>query len=235
MRRALPLLLLAGLLLAAGPVAAHGRACLQADGTQLDRGGHGRPGPTGAIGDCPDRDLIEFVIGWAEEPPYAGVKNGLDLGLRLPADNTPVANVTTLQAQYEFGGRIFPLGTLEGAFGRPGWYGGDIWPTRPGLYTLRITGTVETRDGVKTLNFTHQPAEVHPGTDIQFPEPLGAGGASDERLAALEAQVAALQAQLNASRGTANGVTPSATPGFEPLLTLTAVGVAVVLAVRRRA
>lgn len=215
---------------------AHGRVCLQADGTQLDRGGHGRPGPTGATGDCPDADLVEFAIGWVGEPVFVGEVTGLDLGLRLPADNTPVANVTTLMGQYEFGGQVFPL-DIEPQFNRPGWYTDDIAPSRPGSYTLRIWGSVNTSQGVKTLNFTHQPAVVEPLSDIAFPK-AEAGGV-EGKVAALEQQVQALRRDVDSLRATPsrNGMVQAdgnATPGFEPLLAALA-GVAVaVLASRRR-
>lgn len=239
--RTLALAGLVALLAVALTASAHGRVCLQADGTQLDRGGHGRPGPTGATGDCPDGDLVEFVVGWTDEPPFVGVKNGMDLGIRGPSDNTPIGNVTTLNAQYEFGGRTFPL-EVSAQFGRPGWYTDDIAPTRAGSYTLRVWGTLNTSAGAKQVNFTHQPAVVEPMGDIEFPEPTPDAAALQAKITALERQVAALQAEVDALKAspqrngvvsTEPGTMDKGAPGFEPLLLLAALGAALV-AMRHR-
>lgn len=236
-----PLSLLAlALLLAAIPATAHGRVCIQADGVNLDRGGHGTPGPTGATGDCPDGDLVEFVVGWVGEPIFVGEISGLDLGIRKPLDNAPIENVTTLSAQYEFGGKTFPL-DLKPQFGRAGWYTDDISPTRAGEYTLRVSGTIITTAGVKQVNFTHHPGHVEPVSDIQFPEPTPDTAQLQSKVATLEQEVAALKAQVQAQqsrngavvRSPAPGTPGNGTPGFEPLILLGA-ALVIAFAARRR-
>jgi hypothetical protein len=233
--RWLPLLLVAALAAAALPSSAHGRVCLQTDGVVLDRGGHGEPGPTGATGDCPDADLAEFVLGWQDEPPFAGVKNGLDLGIRKPSNNDPIANVTTLQAGFLFGGGSHEVGTAP-QFGKPGWYGEKIMPTRPGEYEVHVFGNLTIGGSTFPIDIETHLAEVEPVDDIAFPAQEAAGdGALAGRVATLEQKVTALENRQGTSNGGVTVEPPpggKGAPGFEALSLLGALGVAVVVARR---
>lgn len=214
--RSIAVVALAGMLAfltLASAASAHSRVCLQADGKVLDRGGHGKPGPTGASGDCPDADLVEFVLGWRTEPPFTNLKNGADIVLRTPDKETPIANVTTLQAEYAYGNRTMKV-PFEPQFGRVGAYTGDITPTRAGEYTLRIWGNLTVNGTAYPIDFRMHPAEVTAMGDVEFPE-------KNPDPASLERRVAALEA---GGKGT---------PGFEPLAVLAGLGVALVAARRR--
>jgi hypothetical protein len=227
------------LLATALPAAAHVHVCISESGQSkvLVRGEH-----------CGSHDKYEVTLGWRSEPPFTGLKNGLDLGVKRVAPSTghghgnatgnmsgdhhadggAVTNITTLTARYEFGGKTFPL-ELRPQFGRAGWYTDDITPTRAGTYTVRVTGTILGT----AVNFTVEPETVAQASSIEFPEP-------SPDLAALQAKVTALEQKVESlSRGsTTNGGTPTpapnrGAPGFEPLLLLAGLGAAA-LAVRSR-
>ncbi|HEV8360865.1 MAG TPA: hypothetical protein VGR28_10465 [Candidatus Thermoplasmatota archaeon] len=219
------LLLAASLAMTAPLASAHDRVCIASDGTAVDNEHE----------DCDGTSSLQFLIGWQTEPAISGEHNGPYVGITRPANGTNVEGVTGLHAQYEYGGQTYPL-DLRPMFGRPGVYRDDIIPTRPGTYTLHFWGSVEGLD----VNFTKDPETVDPASDLQFPERTPDAAALQQRVASLEQQVAAMKAQMDAMPK--NGgviVTPpggdgKGAPGFEPLLALGAVAIAL-LAARRRA
>jgi hypothetical protein len=85
-----------------------------------------------------------FVVGWGDEPAYAGEKNSVQVILNR--GNTPVAEGVDLKAEVIFGQASTTI-PIEpdfevGEFGRPGDYRAFLIPTRPGSYTFHVTGTV---------------------------------------------------------------------------------------------
>jgi hypothetical protein len=96
---------------------------------------------------------VETIVGWGDEPTYAGFKNAITIRAVRPVagseEGTPVTDAT-LKVEVTFGG---PTGTekmgpvdLEPAFGEPGLYETTLIPTRPGTYTWRITGRLAGRN-----------------------------------------------------------------------------------------
>ena len=96
---------------------------------------------------------IVTVVGWGDEPAFAGFKNSITIRAERPVagseEGTPVTGAT-LKVEVIFGG---PTGTekmgpldLEPAFGEPGLYETTLIPTRPGTYTWRITGRLSGRN-----------------------------------------------------------------------------------------
>jgi hypothetical protein len=82
-----------------------------------------------------------FVVGFLDEPVYAGLKSGLDL--RISAGDSPVEGAEeTLEAQVIFGDQTRDL-ELSPAFGEPGAYRSVFFPTAAGSYTFRIFGEIE--------------------------------------------------------------------------------------------
>lgn len=89
------------------------------------------------------RDVGEytFVVGFLDEPVYAGLKSGLDL--RISAGDTPVEGAEeTLEAEVIFGDQTRAL-ELSPAFGEPGAYRSVFFPTAAGSYTFRIFGELD--------------------------------------------------------------------------------------------
>jgi hypothetical protein len=165
-----------------------------------------------------------MVVGWGDEPTYAGFKNAVQVfvneqGTGGEEEGPPVEDAE-LEAEVLFGGEdaeqsIGPL-TLEPAFDSPGEYLATVVPTRPGQYTFHITGTL----GGEEIDefFTSGPdtfSEVADTADVEFPvqDPtrgqLAEGLQSQEaelRSAVTEAEDAADSARLLAIIGIALGV-----------------------------
>jgi hypothetical protein len=96
-----------------------------------------------------------FVVGFLDEPAYAGVKNSLDLticngkqcnytvtdGQRVVSNPVNDAD-KTLQVEVSMGGST-PLSlTLEPRWANPGKYNAFFMPTKTGDYTFHIHGTL---------------------------------------------------------------------------------------------
>ena len=89
------------------------------------------------------RDVGEytFVVGFLDEPAYAGLKSGLDL--RISAGDAPVEGAEeTLEARVIFGGQSRDL-EISPSFGEPGAYRSVFFPTAAGSYTFRIFGEID--------------------------------------------------------------------------------------------
>jgi hypothetical protein len=85
-------------------------------------------------------------VGWADEPTYAGVKNGVQL-LLSDASGKPVTDLPEdLKVEIIFGTQKMgplPLEAAFGkAFGRPGDFRAAVIPTRPGNYTFHFVGSL---------------------------------------------------------------------------------------------
>ena len=154
-----------------------------------------------------DIDQYDFVVGFSIEPAYEGIKNGVDLRVRIPAtsegeDPTPVEGVEeTLQVEVTHvpsgQSRIF---ALRPVFNDPGHYTADLIPTAPGQYRFRFFGTVEGVEVDET--FESGPGrfgDIESATELQFPEP--AASLREIESAVRGAQLTAEQAQDSASNG----------------------------------
>lgn len=119
-----------------------------------------------------------MVVGWLDEPTYAGFKNGVQVFVNEPPnkgeeEGVPVEDAS-LEVEVLFGAEdaeesIGPL-PLEPAFGSQGEYSATMIPTRPGQYTFHITGTIDDQE-VDEL-FTSGPdtfSEVADPADVEFP------------------------------------------------------------------
>jgi hypothetical protein len=94
-------------------------------------------------------DRYQLVVGFIVEPAFEGLKNGLDLRVRIPGatedESMPVEGLQdSLQAEITH----IPTGvsktlSLRTIFNDPGHYTADLIPTAPGVYQFRIFGTIE--------------------------------------------------------------------------------------------
>jgi hypothetical protein len=121
-----------------------------------------------------------LVVGWVNEPPYAGQLNGLELRVITTDGEEPVEGVDeTLQFAVEYGGQTaaFPLRPV---FGEEGAYTADLLPTQRGVYTFHFTGAIE----AEPVDVTVEVHEVESPSGVEFPaagEGAGeAGGLRDE-------------------------------------------------------
>ncbi len=128
---------------------------------------------------------INMVVGWGDEPTYAGFKNSVQL--LLTQGDEPVTDIGDLYVDVTFGDQTVTL-PLEpnfavGAFGEPGDYRAWLTPTRPGSYTFRFVGTVAGQ--AIDQSFTSGPdtfSDVADPTAIQFPVQDPTAGALAERV-----------------------------------------------------
>ncbi len=113
-------------------------------------------------------------VGWADEPTYAGVKNGVQL-LLSDASGKPVTDLPEdLKVEIIFGTEKMgplPLEAAFGkAFGRPGDFRAALIPTRPGNYTFHFIGSL---NGQRIdQSFTSSDKTFDPVTEavaIEFP------------------------------------------------------------------
>lgn len=154
----------------------------------------------------------ELTVGWVNEPSYVGLPNGLDLKVarlgeaadghgddhgddHAHAEAGVVENAhLNLTVTYEYGGKTFQPLDFRPAFGRPGWYTADITPTRPGIYTVHIAGTIE---GVP-VDVRVEPAEIEDLEASSFPEADPAYHELAAKVEDLEARLARLEADTAA-------------------------------------
>jgi len=86
---------------------------------------------------------FKIIVGLVREPAYTDMVNGLDLIVRT-ADNQPVSNLErSISAEIiSPDGRARRPLPLRAQFARPGSYTSDFILTQPGVYRIRIWGTV---------------------------------------------------------------------------------------------
>lgn len=84
---------------------------------------------------------VQMVVGWLNEPAYAGFLNAVQL--RLSDDAGPITDAgDTVKVEVTFGDQKMGPVALAPAFGVPGEYRANLIPTRSGTYSFRFVGTV---------------------------------------------------------------------------------------------
>jgi hypothetical protein len=144
-----------------------------------------------------------LVVGWLEEPAFAGFKNAMQF-IVSHGDGDPVTGAE-LEVEIVFGDadadeRTEPM-PLEPAFGTPGEYHAFLIPTRPGTYTFHVSGTLEGNEqldetftsGEQTFDDVHEPA------DVQFPAQDPSTGELAEAVTRLQTRLASAQEQVTGS------------------------------------
>jgi tetrahydromethanopterin S-methyltransferase subunit F len=133
-----------------------------------------------------DRE-VEFIVGWAIEPAYAGVPNKVDLrvlalveehehehdehGHAGESRKVPVLGLEKyLKVEVSTGGKSIIL-NLRPAWGDPGRYFADIVPTVPGVYVFRFFGNVNGTEVNEVFDCSKGHFNcVEPLSKIMFPE-----------------------------------------------------------------
>lgn len=129
----------------------------------------------------------QIVVGWGDEPAYAGSKNSVQVILATKAGK-PVSNLgDSLKVEVIFGEQQMelpfePAFDVEEGFGTPGDYRAWIIPTTPGAYTFHLFGTIGKQkvderftSGPTTFDDVADPAEV------EFPTKVPTGTELSER------------------------------------------------------
>jgi hypothetical protein len=123
----------------------------------------------------------QIVVGFMDEPVFAGDKSGLEFWVTDVSQATPAAAATddeeaagapvegledTLKAEVIFEDQTMEL-PLSATFGQPGGYGSVFFPMAAGDYTFRIYGKIGDTDIDES--FTSSPEGFSP---VQDPAPL---------------------------------------------------------------
>ncbi len=130
-----------------------------------------------AIGD----GQYQIVVGFMNEPVFAGDKSGLEFWVTEVSAATPSADeeaegtpveglVETLQAEVIFEDQTMAL-PLTALWSEPGAYYSVFFPAAPGDYTFRIYGTIGETEIDET--FTSGPETFSPVADpapLRFPQ-----------------------------------------------------------------
>lgn len=130
---------------------------------------------------------VHVVVGWAAEPPVAGVLNAVQLTARHK-DGDPAQRVL-LRVSLGFGSQSEenPRALLPG---RRAEYRAAVVPTRAGAYVFHVTGKIEGRAFDQV--FTSGPStfeDVISSSDLEFPVKDPSRGELAQRLIALERQL----------------------------------------------
>lgn len=107
-------------------------------------------------------------VGWVDEPPLVGVKNGVSVSIVRTDGSEPVEDITTLEVTVSTGGKDLPLELHPAGEDQPGLYAAEFIPTRRGVYTVKLSGKIEETDVDASVDIE----EVADSASLQFPEPL---------------------------------------------------------------
>jgi len=128
-------------------------------------------------------------VGWLDEPPLVGLKNGVFVSVTDTETAEPVEELDTLEVEVATGPASKKLSLRPLGEDAPGQYAADFIPTVRGAYTARLTGSI----GDQAVDVTVEIEEVGDVNDLTFPEPIVAG---DE----LAAQAGSAAQTANAAR-----------------------------------
>ena len=159
-------------------------------------------------------------VGWKVEPTYTDVPNAVDFFLN-DANDKPITDLgDTLKVQVVFGDQKSDMLSFEAVSadeGSPGEYTASVTPTRAGVYTFHLVGTIHGQPFDQS--FTSSDKTFDSPKDLaetEFP-------AKDPSNAALGSKLDRTATRLDAVKATADKATKKADDGS----TLAIVGIAV--------
>ena len=154
-----------------------------------------------------------FVVGFGDEPTYAGEKNSVIL-LLSDANDKPVTDLTDTLKVAVSTGTAEPLQlSMEpnfevGEFGTPGDYRAWFIPTTPGAYSFHFTGTIKGQKVDQTFKSGPQTfSDIDDPAQVQYPVKQPTGGQLATRA---DRETARINAALTAERDQANDDAASA-------------------------
>jgi hypothetical protein len=144
-----------------------------------------------------------FVVGFGDEPAYAGEKNSVQLILAGAGDK-PVTDLgNTLKVEVTTGGAEPLQLTMEpffevGEFGTPGDYRAFFIPTTPGTYSFHFTGAIKGQQVDQTFKSGPQSfSDIEDPAQVQYPVKQPTGGQLATRA---DRETARVDAALTAER-----------------------------------
>jgi hypothetical protein len=116
----------------------------------------------------------EVVVGWVEEPAYAGFMNGVQVRINDATGKPFVDLGDTLRVEVIYGRQRTEAVPLVPAFGakagRQGEYRAPIIPTRPGEYTFHLIGTIKGQKVDESFTASERTFDlVRESPEIEFP------------------------------------------------------------------
>jgi hypothetical protein len=137
-------------------------------------------------------------VGWADEPTYAGVKNGIQLFLSDASGKPFTALPEDLKVVVMFGTQKsapLPFAAAFGKrYGQPGDFRAAIIPTRPGNYTFHFVGSLPGQRIDQSFTSSETTFDsVQEATAIEFPAKDPSPGAMAEKLDRLGARLETVQ------------------------------------------
>ena len=160
---------------------------------------------TASVAEAHERRTVgpyQLVVGFLNEPAFAGNINGVDLTV-TDTRTTPPKNVEglqdTLTADVFQGGLSTPLSLkLRARFGQPGKYAADFVPTRAGSYRFVFKGKIEQMDvSAKDGTFESGPGRFGDAEDpaaLQYAAKVPEAAALTDRLDAIDRDIGSLRA-----------------------------------------
>ena len=150
----------------------------------------------------------ELSIGWANEPTYVGVPNGVEITVAdhdgQPITDLRAGDITVVVSTADQSTAALPLepAFVVGVFGTPGQYVADLLPTVPGDYTFKFAGAL--RD--ETVDVTVTSGEdtfspVQSSTDVEFPVKVPTLAEVAERLDRIDSRIVDLQGDAGLAAG----------------------------------
>jgi hypothetical protein len=154
-----------------------------------------------------------FVVGFGDEPAYAGEKNSVQL-LLADANDRPVTDLGDTLKVAVTTGSAEPLQlSMEpffevGEFGTPGDYRAFFIPTAPGSYSFHFTGTIKGQKVDQTFKSGPQTfSDIDDPAQVQYPVKQPTGGQLATRA---DRETARINAALTAERDQAKSDASSA-------------------------
>jgi hypothetical protein len=148
----------------------------------------------------------ELSIGWAVEPTYVGVPNGVEITIEdhdgEPVTDLGAGDITVVVSTADQSTSALPLepAFVVDVFGTPGQYVADILPTVPGDYTFKFAGSLrgETVD-VTVASGEETFSPVQSSSEIEFPVKVPTLADVATRLDRIDGRIEALQAAVPAA------------------------------------
>jgi hypothetical protein len=154
-----------------------------------------------------------FVVGFGDEPAYAGEKNSVQLIL-ADAKDQPVTELTDTLKVAVTSGNAEPLQlAMEpffevGEFGTPGDYRAFFIPTAPGTYSFHFTGAIKGQKIDQTFKSGPDSfSDIEDPAQVQYPVKQPTGGQLATRA---DRETARINVALAAERDQANSDAASA-------------------------
>lgn len=162
---------------------------------------------------------IKIVWGFLNEPAVTWTKTGLDLILSDNATGAPISGASeTLEAHLIWGDDELHFEHLRAQHGKPGGYTDVVTLTQPGLYSLKLHGTINGSAVDMTIPAAHDTSAIE-GTF--FPSAENPFMVGEDGTAALQAEIADLKARIAAleAKATTQSQTPATVTEQPPAVT----------------